>query len=101
MSLYSGLHFVTTVVNRKLHLKTAVGRASRVSEGRLAIAQFVGANDEVLIRIERFAGADQVIDLVMVQAPTVHEQNDVALRRIQIAVSNIGHLEIGDDTSRL
>src|ERR1700722_1006029 len=68
-------------------------------EASLRFAQRIRADDEVLVGVERSAGPDHVIELVMVQSEAVLEQDGVVLGGVQFAVSDIGHLQVLEDTA--
>src|SRR4051794_31421023 len=68
-------------------------------EASLRCAQRIRADDEVLVSVERSAGPDHVIELVMVQSEAVLEQDGVVLGGVQLAVSDIGHLQILEGTA--
>ena len=86
------LDFIPWLVRRKAHLQPAVARAGRMLEVRLRIPELVTADDEVLVRVERLARADQVIQSMMVRAEAVQKQNRVVLGGTQLSVSDVGHL---------
>src|SRR5689334_24689024 len=81
---------IAPVVERELHLEPAVGGAARMLEASLRCAQRIRADDEVLVSVERSAGPDHVIELVMVQGEAVLEQDGVVPGGVQLAVSDIG-----------
>jgi len=70
-------------------------------EGGLRVAQRVRADDEVLVGVERTAGANQVIDLVMVEPKAMHEQDGIVLGGVESAVGDVRHFEVREDTAAL
>ena len=70
-------------------------------ERGLGVAQRVRADDEVLVGVQRPAGSDQVVDLMMVQPEAMHEQDGVVLGGVELAVGDVGHLEVLDDPAAL
>jgi hypothetical protein len=60
----------------------------------LCVAKCIRTDDEVLVGVERPAGADHVIDLVMVQSEAMHEKDRVVLCGIELAVRHIRHPEV-------
>ena len=86
-------HHVAHGEFRKTHARLGLGIARR---GRKAIADRIGANDEVFVGIERLAGADHEIEAVMVAAQRRHHQNGVGFLVVELAVGDVGDREILD-----
>src|SRR5215471_11552056 len=85
-------HHVATVVERELHLEAAVGGTGRMLESSLCSTKRIRTDNEVLVRIERAARPDHMVEQVVVRGKTMLEQDSVVLCGIERAVSDVGHL---------
>ena len=56
----------------------------------------VGADDEILVGVERLAGADHEIEPVMIAGDRRHHQDGVGFLRVQRAVGDVGDRKILD-----
>src|SRR6516225_12054279 len=68
-------------------------------EAGLRCAELIRADDEVLVSVECSPGPDHVIELVVVEGEAVLEQDGVVLGIFQFAVSDIGELQVLQDTA--
>ena len=100
-------HHVANGDHRKRHGIRAAGGGidGGRSGGAPASAQHVGADDEILVGVERLAGADHVVPparlagfvtdagRVRVAGEGVQDQDGVALARVQLAVGFVGYFD--------
>ena len=68
---------------------TCVSRLQLPLEAGLRVATLVGADDEVLVAVERLPRSDEVVKPMMVAAEPVQDQNGVFLGCVNLAVSDI------------
>ena len=82
----------------KLHARLRLGIARRRGE---AVADRIGADDEILVGVERLAGPDHEIEPMMIAGDRRHHQDGVGLARVQRAVGDVGDREIPDRLAAL
>lgn len=67
----------------------------------LCITERIWTDDEVLLRVERPAWSDEMIELMMVRTEAMLDQDRVVLGDVQRAVRDIGHLQLMNDAATL
>ena len=63
--------------------------------GRQAVAEHVWNDDEPIVRVQNFAGANQPLDIRVVCAIRCGIQNDIGTIRRQLAIGLVGQLSLG------
>ena len=91
-------HHVADQEFREFHARLRGGVRRR---GGQPVADRVGADDEVLVGVERLAGADQEIEAVMIAADGGDHQDRVRFLLVELAVRDVGDREVLDDFAGL
>ena len=86
-------HHVADGELRKSHARLGLGIARR---GRQPVGDGVGADDKILVGVERLAGADHEVDAVVIAGDRRHHQNGVGLLLVELAVGDVGDRKILD-----
>ena len=92
------LHHVADEELREAHARLRGAGARRGGE---AVADGVGRHHEILVRVERLAGADEEVQPVVVAADRSDHQDRVRLLRVQLAVRHIGDGKVLDHIAAL
>src|SRR5262249_3673183 len=79
---------------RPVEVEAAVGGTGRMLESSLCSTKRIRTDNEVLVRIERAARPDHMVEQVVVHGKTMLEQDSVVLCGIERAVSDVGHLQV-------
>ena len=73
------------------------GCAVRIARrGRQAVGDRIGADDEILVGVERLAGADQEVEPVVIARDRRHHQDGVGLLVVERAVGDVGDRKVPD-----